>query len=303
MTPREIRFGIDGLTGIVVVSVAAAFALLTWRLAGEAWSDSPVTAAVDAYVRPAPAPDISPMINLPPFGRAVVLQASAAEVGLVLQGVLLANPAPASTALIASGTGQEPASYQMGDPLPNGAILERIDVDYVILRRGDQFLTLYFPDDPRAGKAGQVVAQAPQPTQGAVTRADLQNGVDAMRALLPPSVLRPQAGAPPSAAPAPPPPAPAPTPPQPQNGSSGNGLIDSLGATVTPQGYQVGPGLSPKLRQAGLAPGDVVASVNGVNPASLAGDPRRLAQMMAAGQARVEILRGDNRITVSVPLR
>ena len=34
MTPREIRFGLDGLTGIAVVSVAAALALLTWTLAG-----------------------------------------------------------------------------------------------------------------------------------------------------------------------------------------------------------------------------------------------------------------------------
>lgn len=307
MTPREIRFGIDGLTGIVIVSVAAALASLTWRLAGASGSDSPVGAAVDAYVRPAPPPDISGMINLPPFGRAMVAQAAAAESSLILHGVLLANPAPASSALIAPAKGQESAPYRIGDPLPTGAILERIGVDYVILNRGGQFYTLYFPDDPRAGKT-EMVAQAPGGAGNAQSQAQAREGVAAIRALLPRSVLPPEPGPQqPTAPPPPPPPPPAgtqpPAPGTPQNSSSGNALIDSLGATVTAQGYRVGPALSPQLRQAGLAPGDVVASVNGVSASALAANPGRLAQMMASGQARVEVLRGDDRVTVSVPLR
>jgi S1-C subfamily serine protease len=57
------------------------------------------------------------------------------------------------------------------------------------------------------------------------------------------------------------------------------------------------------MQAAGLAPGDVVASVNGVSAASLAGDPARLAQSMGSGNARLEVLRGGNRISVSVPGR
>jgi S1-C subfamily serine protease len=61
--------------------------------------------------------------------------------------------------------------------------------------------------------------------------------------------------------------------------------------------------LPPQLQAAGLAPGDIVASVNGVNAATFAGDPRRLAQVMGSGDARLEVLRGGNRIIVSVPAR
>jgi S1-C subfamily serine protease len=52
-----------------------------------------------------------------------------------------------------------------------------------------------------------------------------------------------------------------------------------------------------------LAPGDVVASVNGISAATLAGDPRRLTQAMASGEARIEVLRGGSRMTFSLPAR
>lgn len=304
MTPREIRFGMDGLTGIVIVSVAAALASLTWRLAGASGSDSSVAAAMDAYVPPAPPPDISAMIDLPPFGRTVVAGAASADMGLVLQGVLLANPAPASSALIAAAAGQASESYRIGDPLPNGAILERIGIDYVILRQANQFFTLYFPDDPRTGNAAAGSAQAPNGGQGMPFANQPQSGGEVGQTLFPTPAPLPEPGPqqPAARAPAVQPQAP-PNPGAPQNSSSGNGLIDSLGATVTPQGYRVGPAISPQLRQAGLLPGDVVASVNGVSAASLASDPRRLTQMMASGQARVEVLRGDRRMTLSVPSR
>ena len=104
MTPQEIRFTVNGLTGLVVLSVAAALANLTWRFAGEAGGPSAVTAAMDAYVAPAPPPDVSGMINLPPFGKAMVAASAAAPPpDLILNGVLLANPMSASSALIAAG--------------------------------------------------------------------------------------------------------------------------------------------------------------------------------------------------------
>lgn len=195
MTPREIRFGIDGLSGIVIASVAAALALLTWRLAGEAAGSSAVSAAANAYVAPAPAPDISAVINLPPFGKvAAVGPTAAAGSDLVLHGVLMTIPASASSALIAAA-GKESVAYRIGDTLPNGAVLEGIGTDYVLLRLGGQSLSLYFPDDPRgtaptAAAAGTTAAAAQ--AAGAQQRqagAAPATGVEGIRSLLPPSVV------------------------------------------------------------------------------------------------------------------
>ena len=107
MTPREIRFGIDGLTGLVVASVGAALASLTWTIAGYAGSDSAVSGALGSYVAPTPAPDVAAVVNLPPFGRvAAVPTAVAGDPGLVLNGILLAIRASASPILV-SVNGQE----------------------------------------------------------------------------------------------------------------------------------------------------------------------------------------------------
>jgi general secretion pathway protein C len=303
VTPREIRFAVDGLTGLVVISVAAALANLTWRLAGEAGAPSAVGAAMEAYVAPAPAPDVTGMINLPPFGSAVAAMASAAApANLVLHGALAAVPANASSALIAAG-GQPSASYRIGEAVAGGMVLSAVGVDYVILSLGEQHMVLYFPGDRRAQQAGVI-------PPGAVIQpgAEASNqGLRDIKTLLPPSLT----GRPAPPAPAQPQPQTQPqTQPQPQpqslpaqNNISGIGLIDSPGATVTRQGYQLGSTVSPQLRAAGLAPGDVIASVNGVSAAALAGDPRRLAQSMGSGNARVEVLRGGNRMILSVPRR
>ncbi len=230
MTPREIRFGIDGFTAIVVASAAAALASLTWTLAGYASGTSPIGAAVGTYVPPAPAPDVSALINLPPFGKAVLAPAPvAADANLVLNGILLANPATASTVLIAF-SGKPPIAYRIGEALPDGGVVDMIAVDYVTVRRGDQYATVYFPGDQRAQAPGAPAPASPAssgPVQGSPPAAPAASGVEAIRSLLPPSVLgRPTApgqGTPP-----------APLPP-PQNAPSGNGLIDRPGSTVTPR--------------------------------------------------------------------
>ena len=240
MTPREIRFGLDGLTGVAIVSIAAALASLTWTIAGYASGGSPVAAAMEAYVPPSPAPDITGLVTLPPFGKAALATATTpvASGNLTLHGILLANPATASTVLIAT-SGQDSVSYRIGQVLPGGATIDSVGVDYVMLRNGGQYTTLYFPDDPRAAQPGGPGAPAaptaaprgdlpPQPGESPpqAGAAPAQSGVEAIRALLPPSVV-PRAA--PPAQPAPPPPAPG------QNAASGNGLIDRPGAAVTPR--------------------------------------------------------------------
>lgn len=292
MTPREIRFATTGLTALVVLTVAGAMANLTWRLAGEPGGASSVSAATNSYVAPAPPPDITGLISLPPFGR-VAIAPAAARADLILHGVLMAVPAIASSALIAS-TGQETIAYRVGDPLPGGGVLDAVGEDYVVLRVGDRYSTIYFPNDERAMHPQSGAAPAAGPT---VAAPQTGGGADAIRALLPPSVRgdnsRPGRGEPvPMLMPNAPPPA-----------ADGNALIDSLGATVTPQGYQVGANIAPQLRSAGLVPGDVIARVNGVDAARLAADPARAAEVVASGSARLEVVRGGARVTLSIPVR
>ena len=234
MTPREIRFAIDGFTGIVVVSVAAAFASFTWTIAGYANSAGPVSAAATAYIPPAPAPDLTAVVNLPPFGRAVVAgPAAGAVTDLVLHGILLANPATQSEVLIAA-SGQKPVAYRVGQTLPGGRIIDSIAVDHVILRAGSQYLNLYFPDDERTAQAAAPAGAPPTTVSppivglpGGPAPGAQPSGVEAMRALLPPNATG-------QVPPVQPPPTVAPV--TPQNSGRGNGLIDRPPPPVTPRG-------------------------------------------------------------------
>jgi type II secretory pathway component PulC len=179
-----------------VISVAAALANLTWRLAGDAEGPSAINAAMEAFVPPAPAPDISGMINLPPFGRVMAGTAMvSAPAGLTLHGVLMTNPPTQSSAIIASG-GREANSYRLGDAVGAGMILDAISVDYVVLRLGAQYFMLYFPGDERAKQAVAVPpGMASQP--GAAPSG--QGSVD-VRTLLPSSLRLPAAPTAPGAA-------------------------------------------------------------------------------------------------------
>lgn len=80
-------------------------------------------------------------------------------------------------------------------------------------------------------------------------------------------------------------------------------IIASLGATPTGTGYRIGAPPSDLATRAGLLPGDVIRTVNG----QPLGDPARDRQVIAAagasGAIRIELLRGEQRVTLSMPLR
>jgi S1-C subfamily serine protease len=86
-------------------------------------------------------------------------------------------------------------------------------------------------------------------------------------------------------------------------GGASAGFIESLNATPTPQGYRVGPNASPQARQFGLAPGDVIASVNGLDMSRVGNDSQAIARATANGEAQLVVLRGGTRITLTVPVR
>jgi len=110
--------------------------------------------------------------------------------------------------------------------------------------------------------------------------------------------VKPGGGAPPAASPAPAVALPAiPRPGDPR------GLLESLGATPGADGYRIGATLAPAMRAAGLQPGDLVAKVNGVALGDVNQDKRVFDAAVAAGYARVEVVRDGKRIALSFPLQ
>lgn len=268
MTPRQARIGVDIFTAIVVASVGVALAGLTWRLMGDPGTRlgaSPVAA------RPAPPVDISPLIALAPFGTATAPGSSpdAGNQPLTLRGILLAQPRSASSALISIGDAS-PVAFYVGQAV-GSATVDAIDIDHVVLLTSGSRSTLGFPR-PEAGSPSSVAAPGPS--------------------FLPPALTA--SSAPPS------PPIVAPLPAAaPANGGA---MLDSLGATPSPGGLTVG-NPNQAMRMAGLQPGDQIVAING-NPANeLAHNPALLAPIIAAGSARIDIVRAGQKLTLSVPVK
>ena len=166
--PRHIAFAADLLTGLVIVSVAVAAGRLTWRLVGSEGMPMAEVAALPIAARAAP--DLAPILAYAPFGRASANAAPATSLGLVLRGVLRAQPASASAAMIAVGTA--PAQAFLIGQTVSGATIEGIEIDRVLLRVGGRLEALAFPISPAAvappatstGPAATVIAAAPPST-------------------------------------------------------------------------------------------------------------------------------------------
>jgi len=99
-----------------------------------------------------------------------------------------------------------------------------------------------------------------------------------------------------------PPPATGPTPSSVLQGGP-SGFLQSLGAVQVGDGFRIGDGASPMGRLAGLQTGDQIERVNGQGIADLARDPNATARLTASGAARIELVRGGQRLTLIVPLR
>lgn len=169
LTPRQARTLLDILTGAVVVSVAFALAGLTWRIAGHAGTGA--ITVPSGRSGPAVPPDIAAALALAPFGKVSATEAAqATTLPLELKGVVAAIPASLSTAFIAV-SGQPAKPFHVGEAV-NGASIQAILRDRVILSSGGRSEFLAFPDpslspEQRAAAAAQP-AQAPA-TGGAVT--------------------------------------------------------------------------------------------------------------------------------------
>lgn len=287
MTARQMQLALSLLAGLMVVSIGIAAARLTWRLAADT---GPRPTPSIAVATPAPPVDLEPILRLAPFGVPVAVQTASdgGASGLQLRGILRARVASASSALISSAGGPSQPFFP-GQSLPGGALVEAIEADHVILSVNGRRQLLTFPAKMSATTA---------------TASSGPSGVDAIRAAIPASV----SGIAPAA---PPPPAPGPASGpasaiesyRDRIAASPETLVGALGATSTPQGYRIGANISPDMRLAGLLPGDVIQKINGAPVGDAERDRQLFEQAVAAGRARVEVLRDGRQVIMSFPLR
>jgi general secretion pathway protein C len=270
-SPRQIRTGLDLLTGAMVISVAFALAGLTWRIAGHAGTGA-ITVPSGASGPAAPA-DIAPAIALAPFGKGQVSDATVATtLPLVLKGLIASGASDQSTAFISMDgqPGQPAQPFHVGQSV-GAASIQGITRDRVILNNGGRTEYLGFPDPS---------------------------------AVPPPAASQPivPGGAQPAPAPAPAQPArpvPAPVSAAAPGGPSGlPGLLQRFNATPSDGGYRIGAN-----PPAGLLEGDVVISINGTALADTQAAGAAFANAQGSGTANVQLLRGGKRFTLTVPIR
>jgi general secretion pathway protein C len=277
MTPRQASRAADIFTGLVIASVAVALAGFTWHLVGQRSGGG---STAPAAAQPAPPADINPALAFAPFGRPDASSAQPTGLALQLRGVILAIPGSASTALIAP-TGGQPVAYRIGQSV-GGATIEEIAFNRVLLRVNGRLERL---DLPRLSGLAEA-APPPPPAPGA-------SPPNAVPATGPSDGSGPQPLQ--SFAPAAPPPG---------AGTSGPlSLLDKLGAAPIDGAYKIGSQPSAEARQAGLLPGDVIERINGMPATAVAADRQIIAQIVAAGPAQVEVMRGGKRFSFSFALR
>lgn len=235
-----------------------------------------------------PALDLSAVLALAPFGRAVVSElpdrgsASAAIPELSLKGIFSATQADTSVALISVSDTQD--FYRAGDPLSETLVIETVAADHVVVRSDSARLTLRFD---------AATEQSEAPPDSAIGAVDINDRLRAA-AIAAEQIARPG-------------------PPEttadyiaywrrkirknPQE------VLNKIGLEPTGDGYRIAQSHNRGVRLAGLQAGDLVRSINGKalgNP-----DEDRLAYdaIAASGQARLEVQRGDKVLTFSFPLR
>lgn len=168
MTPRQISLGADIAAAAIIASVGIAAAGLSWRV--YSLFEAPLPPEVRVRPPTQVGVDLTPIVALAPFGSGAPAAASPTNLPLVLRGIILAHPASASSAIIASGA--EPSkAYAIGQSVGGGTI-ESIQADRIVLNVGGRREYLAFPRSgepiPTATPPPSIAAPAPPaPPSGA----------------------------------------------------------------------------------------------------------------------------------------
>ena len=297
--------------GLIWLSVVAALALLgatllrpaeamLRHLAGQVTVvgmdlDRPVAAE-----RPAAEADISNVLAFAPFGDAARPEAETRQtptgrvLDLALRGVLAApDPAQSRALILLSGTG---GFYRIGDELAQGAVLAAIGPETVEVDVDGQRQTYGFDGILGDAADGAEVAATDAASD---TGATANSAQDRFAASLVPGRgsldLRE-----------------APPPETTQEYialwrqriiANPNEVLETIGLVPGDDGYTIQDDPNTGVLLAGLRPGDVVTRVNGQS----VGDPEQDAafydEVAASGYARLEVVRGQDKILMSFPLR
>lgn len=265
------------LASIFVVAVARAAAGLTWSLAGQSGTQVLDIATAFAVPRQDRGPDTRPILDLAPFGTAaepVIAQAPAREtsIGLVLHGVVVAAP-EASIAVISSNAGRAEL-YGVGDSVEGKATVLEVLNDKVMLKVGDGVESLSFPDPGQQQASGVASIVAGIPNSGVpsaqIARSSQTPVIEEYRRRIT------------------------------QNPQS---LLDSVGLSVSQDGYRVDQNATSTVLGTGLRPGDLISKVNGQPVGNIERDRQLMDTIIASGQVRIEVMRQGRPILMSFPLK
>lgn len=262
---------------LLTATVALAAANATWHALGHFPDVRPDQRTPD-FAKPAQPVDLRPILTLAPFGAPTSsdqpLQASSTN--LVLRGVILASH-PESSAAIIADAGGEPRPFSIGEAMPGGAVLDSVAADHVVLLLGGQRERLSFPDSQSSAGVAAIRATITGMPAGPAATAATAPGARPIAETI--DVYRQKIAD------------------NPQT------VLEEFSLKATAQGYLVGETIAPKVKRAGLEPGDLVVRVNGVPVGDIEKDRRLFEDVAASGRARVEVMRGDSLLILSFPLR
>ncbi len=202
------------------------------------------------------------------FGdRQTAVQAEAVNTTLQLRltGVMESSVPEQARAFIAERGAAQVESFKPGDKVPGGATLDQVYADRVVLLRAGREETLRFDETPAAAPGPVAPDRAAQNAQQ--TRAALAQMAT-------------------------------------QLANSPLAAMRQMGLRRTSRGYVVSV-TAPKemMQRFGLQPGDRIVSINGQSVGQdLEADQQVMNQLQEAGNARVEVQRGAQTITLEQKL-
>ena len=306
---------IEPIRVLLVILLAVTVAQTGWFFITGPTPEVLTPQSADRTIVARPSLSILDVADLNLFGNATSMSiervesnfnASQTRLRLELQAVFQADH-PENSAAIVAESKRPGLLYKIGSKMPGNAILQEVFADRIVLKRGGVFETLRFPKSKElltgaqhkrstlfsaktgSTPAGQKLSSAntngsnpaisPLPPEAFAnttsTNSELSRAISQFQTNLkndPKTTLK-QIGLSPV--------------------NSGNA-----------DGYRLG-GLSnsPYLKQTGLQANDVILSVNNQPVGDIQQDQIRIANVLAQGSARLEVLRGDRRFFVTASLK
>ena len=285
MTPTQTANRLKLGVGVIILgSLAAHAAPVTWHLQGEFAGPNLAAPVLTQTAAIAPAPvDIGPILTLAPFGSIAAppeidIPLGETTLDLTLIGVFLHDDAAQSRAMI-DHQGQV-GRFGPGDALTDTAQLVQVAADHVVIDVAGTLEILSFPEIGESA-ARPAVASGPEQllaavqAQSAASQAPAapettQDYIDMWRDRI--------------------------------TANPGE-VLTAIGLIPTAEGYVIADEHDSGVGRAGLRSGDLIRSVNGQQVGDVERDRQLYDDVAASGTARIEIVRDGRSILMSFPLQ